>query len=490
MALKIKNNNVPPKGGTILENMCLSPITILNPNKYISLNYRDRFLLQVPCGQCAECQSQNSNSWQFRTYHEFVECLSSGRNHFVMFDTLTYSDEHLPHMSDIVSDLPNIPCFNHKHITNFLKKFRINLSRKYNVNKIRYFVSSEYGELHHRPHYHLLLFIYADIDPLIVSRMISDNWQYGRTDGIPYQPSAYVYEHNVVRSGEYSNVLRTCNYVTKYVQKNCKFQTILNARLSVAMHQIGSKIAPDDLENWLQSYNASLLKRKLKAHINQFHRQSLHFGESFLAECDLNELFNNGVVYLPSSRCLKMPVALPMYYKRKLFYEPIKVNGAMSWQLTDLGKEYLTTRSTPLLDNLIHRFEAVIKEFDLNYSPTQLAEYVLNIRGRIDADNPESTISERLPSVSLFAYLTASDKHHVGLGISPQYIGNTTRGFKASHLPAHYTPSQFISNHVMLDEILEKQLNHIYSCLSRVRKSKQAAFELGQRLDNIYKLFQ
>ena len=82
--------------------MCYSPISIINPCKYVSVNHRDRFLIQVPCGKCAECQKSKSLEWNYRTYYEFIRTFEESPSNFVYFDTLTYDDEHLPNMSEIV----------------------------------------------------------------------------------------------------------------------------------------------------------------------------------------------------------------------------------------------------------------------------------------------------------------------------------------------------------------------------------------------------
>lgn len=99
--------------------MCLSPITIPNQTKYISLRHRDQFLMQVPCGHCAECQRTLSNQWYFRSYYEWIDVEKSGG--YVLFDTLTYSNKYLPHLSDTWSFLSyseDFPCFDFLHIRN------------------------------------------------------------------------------------------------------------------------------------------------------------------------------------------------------------------------------------------------------------------------------------------------------------------------------------------------------------------------------------
>lgn len=58
--------------------MCLNPIEIYNPSKYINLHHGDPFKLLVPCGQCADCQKLKYDEWHFRMNFEFKDCLSHG----------------------------------------------------------------------------------------------------------------------------------------------------------------------------------------------------------------------------------------------------------------------------------------------------------------------------------------------------------------------------------------------------------------------------
>ena len=90
--------------------MCYKPITIINPSKYVDISRNDRFLLQVPCGQCAECQKSKSQEWNYRTYYEFLRTFEE-YNGYCYFDTLTYDNEHLPRMNEVLPELPAYPCF-------------------------------------------------------------------------------------------------------------------------------------------------------------------------------------------------------------------------------------------------------------------------------------------------------------------------------------------------------------------------------------------
>lgn len=172
----------------------------------------------------------------FRSTYEFHDCISAGG--FVYFDTLTYSEGNVPRIRDIISCGTADYCFNHKHITDFMKRLRIDLQRHYKGVSIRYFLSSEYGTKNtgtHRPHYHVLFFVYGDISIKEFSLLVSSNWTFGRTDGLPYKPYLYVESHNSISKSSMANILHTANYVTKYVQKSCTFQSVLDKRLNHVM---------------------------------------------------------------------------------------------------------------------------------------------------------------------------------------------------------------------------------------------------------------
>lgn len=477
--------------------MCLTPISIVNPNKYVSLKYRDLYLLHVPCGKCAECQSQLSAQWMYRTMQEFNDCISSGG--FIYFDTLTYQNKYLPHFSDYFVDLQTPDdyfCFNHLHITNFFKKLRSRLNRAgYKDLLIRYFLSSEYGMNpgvigQNRPHYHVLFFVYGDINPVEFSQFVSSSWKYGRTDGYPYKSSSYVVGHNTLFVNDPANLLRTANYVTKYVQKNCLFQNELNKRISSVMSFYANKFDPGHPDEWQKTLAAYRIRKKLRSLVNQFHRQSLHYGETALRDIDLNQLFNDGVLYMPHYKGVKVPVLLPTYYKRKLFYRLLEIDGAKTWQLTSLGLEYKKVREKRLHDDLIGRFQCVCIEHHLNYDCKRLADYMMYERGRIKAQLPESTIEQRLQQLDLFNYSTIYDKDALSVrGLFPQFLGNSSIGYNCEVMPPHLTIKQFIERYVILDPEREKELSMIYYYCSFVDKGRQDAYELKQRLMNLFKIF-
>ena len=80
--------------------MCLNPIKIRNPTKKIARSGGQKLMLEVQCNKCAECVLAKRAEWNFRSYQELQNTLRNGG--FVYFDTLTYSNEHLPMLSDYI----------------------------------------------------------------------------------------------------------------------------------------------------------------------------------------------------------------------------------------------------------------------------------------------------------------------------------------------------------------------------------------------------
>jgi len=93
-----------------------------------------------PCGQCMPCRFNRRRVW---THRLLLEQLQHGDSAFC---TLTYNDDTLPPDSSL----------DPKHVQDWLKRFRRSI---YPV-KIRYYLVGEYGDVSHRPHYHVALFGY------------------------------------------------------------------------------------------------------------------------------------------------------------------------------------------------------------------------------------------------------------------------------------------------------------------------------------------
>lgn len=117
-----------------------------------------------------------------------LEAANHGESSFV---TLTYDDEHLP------EDRSLSP----RHVSLFLKKFRLSLAPA----RIRYFFVGEYGDETNRPHYHAALFGYPSCEQGVttprrdgsccsVCDRLRQHWDMGHTysGGLTEQSAAYI----------------------------------------------------------------------------------------------------------------------------------------------------------------------------------------------------------------------------------------------------------------------------------------------------------
>ena len=123
--------------------MCLQPITIRNPTKYLYKQGGQKLIYKVPCGKCAECVSQKRNEWLFRAYQQAKTTLNKGG--YLYFDTLTYDNANLPHISDYIDckeyNIRDFSTFNHDHFKLFLKRLRRKLEYNHGNNEFKYFLT-------------------------------------------------------------------------------------------------------------------------------------------------------------------------------------------------------------------------------------------------------------------------------------------------------------------------------------------------------------
>lgn len=352
--------------------MCLYPRQIRNPTKHIHKNGGQPLLLEVPCGQCAECKKNKRLEWRFRSFYHIHECVKNGG--YVLFDTLTYRDDDVPMLSHFMPLEKNIVdskgntkqlykisdfmCFNCEHWRNFLKNLRRQLEYHHSGVHFTYFLTSEYGtdeRYTHRPHYHILFFVNFEtkddfLHPLDFSRLISKCWSYGRTDGIPYQSNAYVLEHvycDFLGCGCEQNYLKVCNYVSKYITKDSSFQKEIDNRLSLVARYTDE----DDFKT-------------IARNINQFHRQSQGFGVNYLNSLSQQaylDICEKGIVKIEDPDKVVAVLPLPTYYKRKLFYTKEKLNdGSSTWKPTNRGKQYILDSFERNINNLVKRYEKIL----------------------------------------------------------------------------------------------------------------------------------
>lgn len=146
--------------------MCVNPLSIYNRET-------DR-TIPVPCNKCPQCVKLKINSWIFRINQQ------SKISKNIVFLTLTYSPEYLPHTEC------GKPTLYKKDVQNFMKSLRQE-NQYYTKDKITFYAVGEYGSKTKRPHYHILLFN--------VSEKIDYNrvWKKGISYPLPAQRGSFKY---------------------------------------------------------------------------------------------------------------------------------------------------------------------------------------------------------------------------------------------------------------------------------------------------------
>lgn len=184
---------------------CLNPKKVYNP-------YTTEPLI-APCGECEACLLTKAF---VRTQKCKLESLS---HKYCLFVTLTYSESNIPRMylrrysdsgklydctprlskydNEYMSFLgdtfltdcqynelqqkvenSNLPYLHKPDLQRFLKRLRKQLS-KYSNEKIRYFAVGEYGPVHFRPHFHLLLWMSEEETLSRCREIIPTVWRFG-----------------------------------------------------------------------------------------------------------------------------------------------------------------------------------------------------------------------------------------------------------------------------------------------------------------------
>lgn len=160
--------------------MCSCPIEIPNPyagcdpsKGYNYLHDCTSKYIQVPCGRCHECISSRQAQYSVRSSIEVAHSVP-----FML--TLTYDNNHVPRMDSQGDILDGFAYPDYRHLSLLFKRLRNKIERcpsfgkhfcepeeftlRHNGRKIiispfKYLAVSEFGKVHFRPHFHVLLFV-------------------------------------------------------------------------------------------------------------------------------------------------------------------------------------------------------------------------------------------------------------------------------------------------------------------------------------------
>lgn len=497
--------------------MCLSPLKLPTNSSVIGSIYTQKLYNYVPCGDCADCQQSKSREWLFRAHWQFEEVKSC--NGFALFDTLTYSNENLPYLSDFLGySAVDYPCFSLPHIQEFFNRLRIQFRRKYNVDgklPLRYFLTSEYGtdeKFTHRPHYHIILYCLDSlVNPIDLSYLISNCWLYGRTDGARYNGKRYVLEKRVIRAhtkdGDSAHLHQ---YVAKYVEKDSDFSKVIKDRLYRYMYNLyltecQQTYAGGDSSNWLLDNDGFPFKMspkyvndldfitwlriprvhsiflKTKHLVEQFHKQSQGFGEYLLEKLDMPYLWRTGAqkFRLPDKNATIINVPLSIYYYRKLFQEQVYLADKLVWQYTEFGKKFSDVRkfrqSRYLADDIMNTFRLYNYHCVVDYQ--KLADYSIYHENSIGYVRGSSSVDDRLSSLHWFLF-----KRH-----GKRYVSEFYYPDDSEYIDFSIDFDYFARLNITHDDYYDKLLDKYRELKSIISSSKQEAYDMKQKRRKLFK---
>lgn len=446
--------------------MCRQPIRIKNNAKYIANNVGHQFYIWVNCGKCDECIKAKQTEWNLRCYYQCMEVLKQGG--YIYFDTLTYRNEDLPRLGKYIETNKNYPCFDYRHIREFYEKLRQQLKLKKD-KEIKYFITTEYGDIRKRPHAHIMLFVYnKEIQPLTLSEYVSKAWKKGRTDGRPYKSKRYVLEHNIIKEMN----LNAIRYIAKYVNKSQTFMQIVNKRWQ-------------NLEQYYNNhtkYNKLQIKRIKRQYYRlttPFHRQSQNFGIEALNYFTKEMITDNPIIWYKNDTIQRSKKCrLPMYYYRKLFTKQIKYNGKRIWINNEDGIKYKQTQEENIIETTKDKLtaKAIMANIKLTEEEiTKIAIYILFERGRLKG-KPDYKAHHK--EAELYNYNTDKDLLYLGKkGISKKFAGNDKEGYCTTEFEITDIEDEIYINNE-LEAIIEKininkdttQLNLIKEHMAEIKK--------------------
>lgn len=251
---------------------CLNPQRIVNPYTHECMT--------VPCGKCKACILAKNSRYAF-------QCdLESYCSMYTVFVTLTYAPNYLPVATpmylgdntdfgllcryDLVdfetgeslgvfesesSQLEllqqkfnlcgSIPYLRKTDLQLFLKRFRYYVTKRLPKEKVRYYAVCEYGPVHFRPHYHLLLFLNSKEVLQICPEAVSEAWPFGRIDVQVSEGKCSSYVAGYVNSSVFSPTLSL---------------HILRDKEKFIIRELGR--ASTALPSWMAPPNALRAKRK------------------------------------------------------------------------------------------------------------------------------------------------------------------------------------------------------------------------------------
>lgn len=273
---------------------CYHPVTVF-PGKPpgggfvydASKSYVGSVPKSISCSSCIGCRLDHSNEWMLRISHE------AQSHEDCCIATLTYEDEHLPDGHNVSSEV----------VSKFVRRLR----KKLGVRSIRYFACGEYGDLNHRPHYHIILFGYSFPDRVLddvsgvgthlyLSESLSLLWPFGRAVVGLFTPEG-------------------AGYVARYTLKKCssdsaadleRYSAETGEALGTNREFISMSSKPGIGAGWYDQFAGDCFPSDFVIHDGRRYPVPLYYTRKFIAELNAapSALFSLEELALRTSRAV------------------------------------------------------------------------------------------------------------------------------------------------------------------------------------------
>lgn len=247
-------------------------IQCLNPQKIVNPYTKEPMI--VSCGKCDACKLQKSSVAALKCK---LESLSHKYTYFV---TLTFNNQHLPlataeydHPHHMLLDEKSGQIFGHVPTTyrvmkqlaakvnmngyfpyldktilqKFIKRLRYYAKHRFNET-LRYYGVGEYGPVHYRPHFHLLLWFENEDLAASMAEYINKSWTFG-----------YTHTEKVLNDAS--------SYVAGYLNSSCNLPLIYQLEaikpFAVHSHHLGEAILSRSKEEVYKSSVEDFVRRSM-----------------------------------------------------------------------------------------------------------------------------------------------------------------------------------------------------------------------------------
>lgn len=326
--------------------MCTSPLHLVRPQY--------GFNLDVPCNDCLECRNASQDSWLFRLGVDLKDLYA--HHGFAVFLTFTYNNDSLPHTSFGFNDSV-VPCFSADHVSTFLNKIKVYMSRTYRKGSYRYFWCSEYGKYTKRPHYHVLFLLNYYVDYYLFCEKCRKYWTHGFM--FPRCENGVYIDNNGKRTTPLlHHVQNACSYACKYITKDLDYCELPLVKRYLEVR----KSLPAEVRS---QFNKFLPK----------HWQSKGIGSSYFNNVDSPDKMLHSIEFGVQNPTNLRMMPLPRYYvERFCFSHTRKVVCGHPLVVRELRDEYRTP--VRKVHELSYRSKIQgLNDFLLNVNFNQIQKY-------------------------------------------------------------------------------------------------------------------